>query len=84
MNLLVNKKAGYLVQGDKTKDIPLDQPQAIVPPKQIRFKLDSVLRNDEGDRLSTGVLMNLDSTLRTRIIKEVFSLVLMLVMECII
>ena len=29
-------------------------------------------------------LMNLDSTRRTRIIKEVFSLVLMLVMECII
>ena len=32
-----------------------------INPKQIRFKLDSVLRNDEGDRLSTGVLMNLDS-----------------------
>ena len=33
-----------------------------INPKQIQFKLDSVLRNDEGDRLSTGVLMNLDST----------------------
>ena len=25
-----------------------------INPKQIQFKLDSVLRNDEGDRLSTG------------------------------
>ena len=33
-----------------------------INPKQIIFKLDSELRNDEGDRLSTGILMNLDST----------------------
>ncbi|MAO72438.1 MAG: hypothetical protein CMD02_08045 [Flavobacteriales bacterium] len=33
-----------------------------INPKRIQFKLDSELRNDEGDRLATGILMNLDST----------------------
>ena len=33
-----------------------------INPKRIKFKLDSELRNDEGDRLATGILMNLDST----------------------
>ena len=33
-----------------------------INPKRIQFKLDSELRNDEGDRLAAGILMNLDST----------------------
>lgn len=33
-----------------------------INPKNITFKLDSVLRNEGGDRLATGILMNLDST----------------------
>jgi hypothetical protein len=33
-----------------------------INPKLIKFKLDDVLRNEEGDKLSSGILMNLDST----------------------
>ena len=33
-----------------------------INPKLIKFKLDTVHRNDVGDRLATGLLMNLDST----------------------
>ena len=33
-----------------------------INPKRIQFKLDPVLRNDDGDKLATGILMNLEST----------------------
>lgn len=33
-----------------------------INPKRIQFKLDAVLRNEDGDKLATGILMNLDST----------------------
>jgi len=32
-----------------------------INPKIIKFKLDTLLRNDEGDKLSSGILMNLES-----------------------
>ena len=33
-----------------------------INPKLIKFKLDNVLINDEEDKLSSGILMNLEST----------------------
>ena len=55
---------GYLNLNNKCDLITQDwvKFRSEINPKLIRIKLDSVLRNEDKDRLATGILMNLDST----------------------
>lgn len=68
VNLLASNKYltfnGYFKANNKCSLIKQEwvRFESEINPKLIRFKLEKSLKNDDDDRLATGVLMNLDST----------------------